>query len=118
MARAGAGATHRRSTPPTGIAIYCVLGFLGVLVSLLEAAVLVDQGGVVALLGYVTGGVALAFFVVLIGLWTLRSWAWTAGIVLIAIEVLFHAISFNVIPAIILSVLWIYLYLKKPVYRM
>lgn len=113
----GADTTGPRGRPPLGIAIYCVLGCLGTVLTLFQAAYLVDQGGVLTPLGYIVGAFGILYFLVLVGLWTIRSWAWTAAIVILPLDILVHIVSLNIIPALVLSGLWLYLYLKKPLYR-
>jgi hypothetical protein len=115
--RGHTGGTRPRGRPPLGIAIYCVLGVIGTVITLLNVAVLIDQGGTLALLGYAAGAFSVLYFFVLIGLWTLRSWAWTAGIIIVAFDIVVHAVTLNLVLVLVLSVLWIYLYLKRPLYK-
>ncbi len=90
------------------MAIYCVVGLFNVVLTFFRAATLLDQGGTAALVGYATGGLAVLFFLVLVGLWTLRSWAWRAGLLVVTLDLLLYAVVFDLLRLLLLLGMWVY----------
>jgi hypothetical protein len=53
---------------------------------------------------------------VLVGLWTLRSWAWRAGLLVVTLDLLLYAVVFDPLRLLLLLGMWVYLYLQRPVH--
>jgi len=76
MAPATYSSTGR--SPPLGIKIICVLGALGGGLGLFGSLVLLGASPLVGLFALV---ISIAQLIVVVGLWNLRSWAWSLALV-------------------------------------
>jgi hypothetical protein len=113
--RGGTSASGRRSAP-LGIKIYCLLAGFGALISMFSAAALIDAGGQTAILGWLLLAESGLLLFVLVGLLTMRSWAWRVAVFLLGINVAFSLLLLDLLGAAIGLVLLIYLYVQRPKY--
>ena len=95
------------STRQTGITILAVLAAIGGVFSLLGGFVTVFAGGVVSTVSGSFGGIVIILGLILLalalvelflayGFWTLKSWAWSLGLLLEGANVILTAIQFLV----------------------
>jgi len=105
----------QRETAPLGIKIYClVAGFVGVL-TLIQVLALV--GSPASTLGILLSALAVAYLVLLWGLWTLRSWAWLLAMVNFALSGLISVSQRDFGGIVIALLLASYLITKVEYYR-
>lgn len=78
---------------PTGVTVLAVLaaigGVLGLLGSLAIIGILSAAGGIFMVLGLVTLVLSILYLVFAYGAWTLKPWAWTLGVAITAVSILF-----------------------------
>jgi len=107
-----------RSTPPIGISVVSVIWFLLGLVNGAQTIQLVTGGPLSAAillpLGLISG-LSMAYFVVAIGLWKTRAWAWKAALVLAVIGIVgsFLQQPVGLLVALLLLSVGIYLVLER-----
>jgi hypothetical protein len=107
----------RSQTAPLGIKALCVLsGMMSVIAAGLSFAI-AGQGGAFVLLGLLVLVLSVAQVVVLIGLWTLQSWAWSWALVLYGLNVLLRFFQSDLLGAAISFVIIGYLVSKEEYYR-
>jgi uncharacterized membrane protein (DUF2068 family) len=70
-----------REPGPLGVKFVCIAGFVGAGESLLNGLTQIAGGPVGVITGSVVVGMALAQVVGLYGLWTLKEWGWSWGVV-------------------------------------
>jgi hypothetical protein len=114
--RGGTSAPGRRRTAPLGIKIYCVFAGLGTILSMFSATALISASGWVGILGWLLLAESVLFLFVLVGLLTMRSWAWRVAVFLLGINVAFSMLLFDLLGAAVGLVLLIYLYTQRPKY--
>jgi len=119
--RRGQTASHtsgtRRRTAPTGIKIYCVLAALGGLYALVLSLGILGAGGSFTVLGLLVAALAVGYFVVIYGLWTLEPWGWTWGMILFTLDLLVDLLRADVVGVLISALLLAYLASKRSLYR-
>lgn len=84
-------------SPPLGIKIYCVLAGLLTVYRLFRSFVLVGVEGPGSTAAAIAFVLFLAFLVVLHGLWTLESWAWTWAVGLFGLYAIVALLGADVI---------------------
>jgi hypothetical protein len=104
-------------TAPLGIKIYCVIVSLIILFGIIVSLGLMSMGGPGAALGTVFLGFFIAYLIVLYGLWTLKSWGWTWGMILLLVGLLDHLFSGDFVGIVISALLIAYLWSKREYYR-
>lgn len=89
-AEGGSAHTEAGQSRPTGITILAILAGIGGVLSVLGAIGLLaagGQSGLALILILLTLAFGVLYLVLAYGLWTLRPWAWTLGVGLMAASV-------------------------------
>jgi hypothetical protein len=76
----------------------------------------VAHGGQIGILGWLLLAESVLFLFVLVGLLTMRSWAWRIAVFLLGINVAFSMLIVDLIGAAIGVILLIYIYIQRPKY--
>ena len=114
---------NKPRSAPLGIKILCVLGALGAVGSLFRGLGALFTSPLGFIIGTVIIVLAVAKFVVVWGLWTLKSWAWTLTIVVYGLGLLMSVLKlltgnlFAIISIIIGALLLAYVYSKRHYYK-
>ncbi len=110
---------HATRTVPLGIKIIVVLGGLGSILALFSglALSLFSVGGFETLLGIIVAVFAVVKFVTLIGLWSLKRWAWTAAMVIYTLSALLDLLRVNIVGLLIAIIILAYVYSQRHLFR-
>lgn len=100
----------RRSSAPLGIKLVCVLGAVGAVVGLFGGLVGLGAGGAAFVIGTFAIGLSAAQLVVVWGLWTLQSWAWTLALLFFGFDLLVDLVGGNVLGALVAGVILVYVF--------
>ena len=109
--------TIRERRAPLGIEIFCLLGGLSAVAAILLNLGLVGSGGFETVLGVGFVAVSVGVLVVLAGLLGLQSWAWTATVVLLGLNVVVSLLRLAVVGAIFGVVALGYVYQQRSLYQ-
>ena len=110
-------------TAPIGIKIVCVFTLLGSILGLFASVGLIGYGGIVSAIGAVLFVIALLYLPIVVGLWTLQSWAWTAYIVVGVLGLVVESVSLflgdgsAMLSIAIQGIILLYVYSRRPLYR-
>jgi len=104
-------------TAPLGIKIYCVIAGLAGLYALFLSLRIVGVGGPFVALGVVLAALSVGYFVVLYGLWTLKPWAWTWGMIIFGIDLVIDLLRLDLLGVLISALLLAYLASKQSLYQ-
>ena len=106
-----------RQEVPTGIKLLCVFGTPVFLWVSMLGAQFINAGGQQTLLGIVFLVSALLHLVAYYGLWTVKSWGWTTGLVAYGTSIVWAVVTGNLLAITFQSLVFIYLMTKRRVYR-
>jgi|APHM01.1.fsa_nt_gi hypothetical protein len=109
--------TIRERQAPLGIEIFCLIGGLSAVAAILLNLRLLGSGGSEAALGVIFVAVSVGILVVLAGLLGLQSWAWTATMVLLGLNIVLSLVRLAVVGAILGLVALGYIYQQRSLYR-
>jgi len=106
-----------RTSAPLGIQVICAIGVLVSALLVIWGLSILSTGTPFSFLGVF--GIALAggYLIVSYGLWTLKPWGWTLGMIVFIIDGIVDISRVNA-TGVLISLLFIgYLYTKKDIYR-
>ncbi len=103
-------------TAPLGIKLYCIIAGLAGLYLLFIALDIMSYGGAATELGLLFAGLAVGYLVVLYGLWVLKPWGWTLGMIIFSFDLLIDLVRFDGVGIIISVILIAYLWSKRAYY--
>lgn len=103
-------------TAPLGIKVYCVIAALASLYLMILSLEIMGAGDPFLTLGFLFFGLAIGHIVVIYGLWMLRPWAWTWGMILFAFDGVLDVLRANGIGVLVSIILIVYLWSKRSLY--
>ena len=109
-------ATYSSTGPstPLGVKIICILGAIGGVLGLFGSLVLLGMSPVLGIFSLV---VSLVQLIVVVGLWNLRSWAWTLAMIAYGLGILLDLVALDVFGLGIGLVILGYLGSKRYLFR-
>jgi hypothetical protein len=117
-------AAHARTTTaPLGIKIICVLAVIGSVLGIFGGLAAMSYGGIASVLGTVSVVVSLLYLPIVVGLWNLSAWAWTAYLVLGGIGLVMEVFTLllgdvsAILGILIQGAILLYVYSKRSLYR-
>lgn len=103
-------------TAPLGIKIFCVIAGLAGLYGVIISLDLISLGGPGVGIGLAFLGFFVAYLAVLYGLWTLKPWGWTWGMILFVVDLLIDLFAGDLVGVLISILLLVYLWSKRSYY--
>lgn len=109
-------ATYSSDEPsaPLGVKIICILGAIGGALGFLGSLALL---GMAPAVGTVALIISIIQIVVVMGLWNLRSWAWTVSMIVYGLGLLLDLLAINILGLLIGIVVLSYLASKRRLFR-